>query len=92
MQPEPRQGIAAMQANHVILTEPGPPAVLRYEAYDVPAPGPGEVRLTQTAIGLNYIDIQHRTGRYALPRYPSPIAVCVNRTSPGPGAGTSYAS
>ena len=75
MQPEPRQGIAAMHANHVILTEPGPPAVLRYEAYDVPAPGPGEVRLTQTAIGLNYIDIQHRTGRYALPRYPSPIGM-----------------
>src|SRR5262249_52184155 len=25
--------------------------------------------------GLNYIDIQHRTGRYALPRYPSPIGI-----------------
>src|SRR5262249_57587547 len=37
--------------------------------------GPHEVLIRQTAIGLNYIDIQHRTGRYALPHYPSPIGI-----------------
>jgi NADPH2:quinone reductase len=57
------------------MTEPGPPAVLRHGAYEVGDPGPGEVRLRQTAIGLNYIDIQHRTGRYPLPSYPSPIGM-----------------
>ncbi len=64
-----------MRANRIVMTEPGPSAVLRYEPYDVGDPGPGEVRLRQMAIGLNYIDIQHRTGRYPLPSYPSPIGM-----------------
>ena len=64
-----------MEAHRVVITEPGQPEVLRYERVALAAPGPGEVMLRQTAIGLNYIDIQHRTGRYALPRYPSPIGL-----------------
>ncbi len=55
------------------MSSPGPPSVLRYEPYDVAAPAPHEVLIRQRAIGLNYIDVQHRTGRYPLPRYPSPI-------------------
>jgi NADPH2:quinone reductase len=62
-----------MSAHRVVMTKPGPPDVLRYEQYEPPAAGPHEVMLRQTAIGLNYIDIQHRTGRYPLPHYPSPI-------------------
>lgn len=38
--------------------------VLKFEAVDVPPPGPGEVRVRHTAIGLNYIDIYHRSGLY----------------------------
>jgi NADPH:quinone reductase len=64
-----------MEAHRVVITEPGPPEVLRYERVALAAPGAGEVLLRQTAIGLNYIDIQHRTGRYALPRYPSPVGL-----------------
>jgi NADPH:quinone reductase len=64
-----------MQAHRIVMTEPGLPTVLRYEPYDVGDPGPGEVRLRQTAIGLNYIDIQHRSGRYPLPDHPSPIGM-----------------
>jgi len=64
-----------MQGHRVVMTTPGGPEVLRYEACDVPAPGPHEVLLRQAAIGLNYIDIQHRTGRYPLPSYPSPIGL-----------------
>ena len=30
-------------------------------------PGPGEIRLRQTAIGVNYVDIYHRTGYFPLP-------------------------
>jgi len=63
------------RANVVVITQPGGPEVLRYEQQDLQPPGPGEVLLRQTAIGLNYIDIQHRSGRYPLPRYPSPIGV-----------------
>jgi len=55
------------------MASPGPPSVLRYEQYEVAAPGPGQVLIRHSAIGLNYIDIQHRTGRYPLPHYPSPI-------------------
>jgi NADPH:quinone reductase len=64
-----------VSAHRVVITEPGPPQVLRYEMHELAAPGPGEVLLRQTAIALNYIDIQHRTGRYALPHYPSPIGL-----------------
>ncbi len=62
-----------MRANRVVITKPGPPDALRYESYELAPPGPGDVLLRQTAIGLNYIDVQHRTGRYPLPQYPSPI-------------------
>ena len=55
------------------MGSPGPPSVLRYEQHDIAAPAPHEVLIRQTAIELNYIDIQHRTGRYPLPHYPSPV-------------------
>ena len=42
----------------------GGPGVLAWEAVDVPEPGPGEVRVRQSAVGLNYIDTYHRTGLY----------------------------
>jgi NADPH:quinone reductase len=64
-----------MCANRVVMTGPGPPSVLRYEQHEIATPGPHEVLIRQTAIGLNYIDIQYRTGRYPLPCYPSPIGM-----------------
>ena len=47
--------------------EAGGAEVLRWEDIDVGAPGAGEVRLRQTAVGLNFIDIYHRSGLYPLP-------------------------
>lgn len=44
----------------------GGPDVLVYEQVEVGDPGPGEVRLRQTAIGLNYLDTYHRSGLYPL--------------------------
>jgi NADPH:quinone reductase len=64
-----------VRANRIVISSPGPPSVLRYEQYDIAAPAAHEVLIRQTAIGLNFIDIQHRTGRYPLPRYPSPIGM-----------------
>ncbi|MBC7521498.1 MAG: quinone oxidoreductase [Sandarakinorhabdus sp.] len=51
------------------FTTPGGPEVLDYVDVPVAGPGPGEVLLRQTAIGLDYIDTYHRTGLYpvALP-------------------------
>jgi NADPH:quinone reductase len=45
----------------------GGPEVLTYEDVDPGKPGPGQVLIRQTAIGLNFIDIYYRTGLYAAP-------------------------
>jgi NADPH2:quinone reductase len=45
----------------------GGPEVLKWESVDVPAPGPGQVRLKHHAIGVNFIDIYQRSGLYKLP-------------------------
>ena len=44
----------------------GGPEVLQYCEIDVGAPGPGEARIAHRAIGLNFIDVYHRTGLYPL--------------------------
>src|SRR5260370_1234270 len=48
----------------------GGPEALVYEPVDVPAPGPGEVRIRQHAVGLNFIDVYYRTGLYKAPGLP----------------------
>ena len=42
----------------------GGPEVIRWRDLDLSPPGPGEVRVRHTAIGLNYIDTYHRSGLY----------------------------
>jgi NADPH2:quinone reductase len=42
----------------------GGPEVLKWEKVEVGEPGPGEVRIKQMAIGLNYVDVYSRTGFY----------------------------
>ncbi|MGA7456521.1 MAG: quinone oxidoreductase [Methyloceanibacter sp.] len=42
----------------------GGPDVLKWEEVKVGEPGPGEVKIKQTAVGLNFIDIYQRTGLY----------------------------
>jgi NADPH2:quinone reductase len=53
--------------NSIQFITPGGPDVLTFADIDVGDPGPGEVRLRQTAIGLNFIDTYHRSGLYPLP-------------------------
>lgn len=50
----------------IVLQKHGGPEEMQWQAVDVPAPGPGQVRLRQTAVGLNYIDCYHRSGLYPL--------------------------
>ena len=59
----------------VRIHAPGGPDNLRYDDVEVGDPGPGEVRLRQTAIGLNYIDVYHRTGLYPLGGLPHAIGM-----------------
>ena len=51
----------------VVLHEFGGPEKLRWEERATSAPGPGEVRLRHTAIGVNFIDVYNRTGLYPVP-------------------------
>ena len=48
----------------------GGPEVLTFETITVPPPGPGEVQIRHTAIGLNFIDTYFRTGLYKAPQLP----------------------
>jgi NADPH2:quinone reductase len=52
-------------AHRIVVHQHGGPDVLRYEAYEVPAPGSGEAMVRHEAIGLNFIDVYFRTGLYA---------------------------
>jgi NADPH:quinone reductase len=54
----------------VRIHETGGPEVLRWEAVEVGEPAAGEVRIRQTAVGLNFIDVYHRNGLYPVPALP----------------------
>ncbi len=59
-----RRGTIESQA--IVLSKHGAAEELRWERAPVRPPGPGEVRIRHTAIGLNYIDVYVRTGLYKL--------------------------
>lgn len=64
----------------IVLRAPGDPEVLCLEEVTVPAPGKGELRLRQTAIGVNFHDCYVRSGLYRtlpLPGIPGIEAVGV---------------
>jgi NADPH2:quinone reductase len=62
-------------AHAVRLHTTGGPEVLKWEAAEVGAPGPGEVRVRQRAVGLNFIDVYHRSGLYKLASLPAIIGM-----------------
>jgi NADPH:quinone reductase len=55
-----------MQAKAVRIKAQGGPEVLALEMISLDPPGPGEVLIRHTAIGLNFQDIYHRSGLYPL--------------------------
>src|SRR6266567_2160026 len=57
--------VAAVRVHKV-----GGPEVLTYEEIEVPAPGPGQIRVKQHACGVNFIDTYFRMGMY-----PSPVGL-----------------
>ena len=56
-----------MSIQAIRIHETGGPSVLRLEDIGLADPGPGEVRVRHTAIGLNFIDTYHRSGLYPVP-------------------------
>ena len=60
------------------IQQTGGPEVLQYEDVDVAAPGPTEVQIRHTAIGVNFIDVYDRTGLY-----PQPLPAGLGREAAG---------
>ena len=54
----------------VVIERHGGPEVLRLRRIPVARPGPGEIRIRQRAIGVNYIDVYTRTGYFDLVQPP----------------------
>lgn len=82
------------------IHEVGGPEVLRWEEVVVSHPGPDQVHLRQTAVGLNFIDVYHRTGLYPLGDLPATpgmegagvvVAVGENVDTVAPGDRVAYA-
>ena len=80
---------------------PGGAEALRWDEVEVGDPGEGEVCLSQTAVGLNYIDVYQRSGLYPLPAMPAVLGMeaagRVEAVGPGvtelaPGDRVAYAS
>jgi NADPH2:quinone reductase len=57
-----RKGVEMPHA--IRIHETGGPEVLRWEKVEVGEPGPGEARLRQTAVGVNFVDLYVRKGLY----------------------------
>ncbi|HEY7647161.1 MAG TPA: quinone oxidoreductase [Hyphomicrobiales bacterium] len=56
--------------NAIRVHEYGGADALKWEAVDVPSPGPGQAKIRQHFVGLNFIDVYHRTGLYKQPQLP----------------------
>ncbi len=52
------------------IYETGGPEVLKWEDVDPGRPEAGDALVRHEAVGLNYIDVYHRTGLYPLPQLP----------------------
>ena len=58
----------------IVIKKSGGPEVLELQDVNVGAPGPDEIKVTNHAIGLNYIDTYHRSGLYPV-KLPSGIGL-----------------
>lgn len=54
-------------AHAIRIHQPGGPEVMKYEEVTVGSPGAGQIKVKNVAIGLNFIDVYHRTGLYPMP-------------------------
>lgn len=57
-------------AHAIQVHKVGGPDAMQYESVEVGAPGQGQIKLKQHAIGVNYIDVYLRTGLYPQPTSP----------------------
>jgi NADPH2:quinone reductase len=67
-----------MEPKAILIREHGSADVLRWEGHDPGRPGPGEVLVRHTAVGVNYIDVYDRSGLY-----PGPLPAILGREAAG---------
>ncbi|MTJ84291.1 MAG: quinone oxidoreductase [Telmatospirillum sp.] len=84
----------------ILIHQQGGPEQMHWETVELGQPGPGEALIRHTAVGLNFIDVYHRSGVYPLPVLPSSLgsegAGVVEAVGPGvtdvaPGDRVAYA-
>ncbi len=56
-----------MKTHAIRIHQPGGPEVMVWEDVEIGAPAAGQVLLRHSAVGLNYIDVYHRSGLYPAP-------------------------
>jgi NADPH:quinone reductase len=66
---------ATLEAAAIFVTRHGGPEVLEMRTLRVPPPGPGQVRIRQSAIGVNYIDVYTRGGSFDLLQPPAVLGM-----------------
>ncbi|MGE0716483.1 MAG: quinone oxidoreductase [Alphaproteobacteria bacterium] len=79
-----------MPTTAVVATAHGGPEVLRHQPWEAPAPGPGEVRIRQEAIGVNFIDVYVRRGLYRMITPPAPLGMEAAGTVVDVGEGVAH--
>jgi NADPH:quinone reductase len=65
----------ALAGHGVIVSRHGGADVLRYQPLSASPPGPGQVRVRHTAIGVNYIDVYVRSGLYPMIQPPATLGM-----------------
>jgi NADPH2:quinone reductase len=62
-------------AKAIRIHETGGPEVMRWEDFDPGLPAAGEALVKHEAVGLNFIDVYHRSGLYPLPALPAVLGM-----------------
>ena len=73
----------------VQIAKPGGPEELNIADVEVGEPGPGEIRIRHKAVGLNFIDVYHRTGLYPL-KMPATIGMEASGVVEAVGSGVTH--
>ncbi len=83
---------AFLHATQIMIEAYGDASRLRLREAKLAPPAAGEVRIRHTAVGVNFVDIYHRTGVYALPALPAVLGVEAAGVieAVGPGVDASY--
>jgi NADPH2:quinone reductase len=61
----------------ILVEQLGPPEVMRLVEFDPGPPGPGEIRIRQTAVGINFADVHYRRGTapaHSMAKLPIPFS------------------